>query len=133
MKKLMLLASIAALAACSGKQPAAEDTAAAEAPATEAVAAAPAPSPTPGSYDVTLPDGTKVVDTLMADGNYVTRDAADKVTVKGTWAVKDGKTCFVPEGKAEECYAEGARGADGSFSATGADGKITQVKPHAKM
>ena len=73
MKKLILLAGIAALAACTGKEPAAEETATAEAPAA-AVAAAPAVGPTPGSYDVTGPDGTKLVATLMADGTYVDRD-----------------------------------------------------------
>ena len=132
MKKLILLAGIAALAACSGKEPAAEETAAAEAPAAE-VATAPGVTATPGSYDVTGPDGTKTVDTLMADGSYVTRDEKDKVVDKGAWTSKDGKTCFTPEGKTETCYSETAHAADGSFSATGPDGKVTQVKPHAKM
>ena len=133
MKKLILLAGIAALAACTGKEPAAEETAAAEAPAA-AVAAAPAVTATPGSYDVTGPDGTKLVATLMADGTYVDRDEAGKVLEKGKWAVKDGKTCFDDEGdKAEVCYTDSAPAADGSFTATEADGKVTQVKPHAKM
>ena len=133
MKKLILLAGIAALAACTSKEPAAEDTAAAEAPAA-AVAAAPAAAPTPGSYDVTGPDGTKLVATLMADGTYVDRDEAGKVLEKGKWAAKDGKTCFDDEGdKAEVCYTDSAPAADGSFTATEADGKVTQVKPHAKM
>ena len=133
MKKLILLAGVAALAACSGKDPAAEETAAAEAPAAE-VAAAPGVAATPGSYDVTGPDGTKLVATLMADGTYVDRDEAGKVLEKGTWATKDGKTCFDDEGdKAEVCYTDSAPAADGSFTATEADGKVTQVKPHAKM
>ena len=133
MKKLILLAGIAALAACTSKEPAAEETAAAEAPAA-AVAAAPAAAPTPGSYDVTGPDGTKLVATLMADGTYVDRDEAGKVLEKGKWAAKDGKTCFDDEGaKAEVCYTDSAPAADGSFTATEADGKVTQVKPHAKM
>ena len=134
MKKLILLAGIAALAACSGKEPATEQTAAAEAPATEAVAATtPAAGPTPGSYDVTGPDGTKLVATLMADGSYVDRDLADKVIEKGKWAVKNGKTCFDDEGdKPEVCYTDSTPAADGSFTATEADGKVTQVKPHTK-
>ena len=133
MKKLILLAGVAALAACSGKDPAAEETAAAEAPAAE-VAAAPGVAATPGSYDVTGPDGTKLVATLMADGTYVDRDAAGKVLEKGKWATRDGKTCFDDEGdKAEVCYTDSAPAADGSFTATEADGKVTQVKPHTKM
>ena len=133
MKKLILLAGIAALAACTSKEPAAEETAAAEAPAA-AVAAAPAVTATPGSYDVTGPDGTKLVATLMADGTYVDRDEAGKVLEKGKWAAKDGKTCFDDEGdKAEVCYTDSAPAADGSFTATEANGKVTQVKPHAKI
>ena len=137
MKKLALIAGVALLASCGSKEPAPEATATADASmpmdAAAGASSAPVASATPGSYDVTGPDGTKTVDTLMADGTYVTRDPSDKVTDKGSWTSKDGKTCFTPEGKAEICYAEGARAADGSFSATGADGKVTQVKPHAKM
>ncbi len=133
MNKLILLVGVAALASCSGKEPAADETAAAGAAASEttATASAPAPAITPGSYDVTYPDGTKGVDTLMADGSYVSRDSADKVTDKGKWAVKDGKTCFAAEGKAEECFAVSAPAADGSFTGTGADGAVVQVKPHS--
>ena len=135
MKKLVLLAGIALLASCGSKEPAPEATATADAsmPMDAAASSAPVAAVTPGSYDVTGPDGTKSVDTLMADGTYVSRDLQDKVTDKGTWTSKDGKTCFTSEGKAEMCYAETARAADGSFSATGADGKVTKVKPHAKM
>ena len=135
MKKLALLAGVALLASCGSEAPAPEATATADASmpmdagATPAVAAV----PTPGSYDVTGPDGTKSVDTLMDDGTFVSRDSADKVVDKGTWAIKEGKACFTSEGKAEQCYTETARAADGSFSTTGADGKVTQVKPHAKM
>ena len=138
MKKLILIASIAALSACMGKAPEAEETTAAATPAATATttpaAAAPGTVPaatTAGSYDVTYPDGTKSVDTLLADGSYVSRDAADKVIEKGKWAVKDGKTCFTVDGKGEECFTESARAADGSFTATGADGKSSQVKPRA--
>ena len=134
MKKLVLLAGIALLASCGSKEPAPEATATADASMPmDAASAAPVAAATPGSYDVTAPDGTKTVDTLMADGTYVTRDLSDKVTDKGTWTSKDGKTCFTAAGKTEMCYSESAHAADGSFSATGADGKVTQVKPHAKM
>jgi len=142
MKKLALLAGVALLASCGSKQEAAPEAAASDtmpidvSAGTSATTAAAAPGTTAngsaaGSYDVTGPDGKQTVDTLMADGTYVTRDTADKVVDKGTWTVKDGKTCFTPEGKSETCYTEGARAADGSFDATGPDGKVTKVKPHA--
>jgi hypothetical protein len=136
MKKFVLLAGVALLAACGTKEPAPEATATdatateAATPAVAATGATTANGAGPGSYDVTHPDGTTGVDTLQADGTYVSRDASDKVVEKGTWASKDGKTCFIPEGKTEECYTEGARAADGSFDATGPDGKVTKVKPH---
>lgn len=137
MKRLALIAGVALLASCGPKAPAPEATASADASIPMDVNAGPSAAPvaaaTPGSYDVTNPDGKKTVDTLMADGTYVTRDDKDKVIDKGKWTSKDGKTCFTPEGKTEECYAETPRAADGSFSATGPDGKVTQVKPHAKM
>jgi hypothetical protein len=133
MKKLIVIATFALLASCGSKPDTAAD-AAATGSAMETAAATPAPvqTPTPGSYDTTTADGTKGVSTLIADGTYVQRDAAGKVTAKGKWAVTDGKTCFTPESGAVECFSETARAADGSFSATDAKGAVTLVKPHAK-
>ena len=137
MNKLAIIASLALLASCGTRdeaaapEAAATDTMPVDAAATAATAGVTANGSAAGSYDVTLPDGTKRVETLMADGTYVSRDTEDKVVEKGAWAVKDGKTCFTPEGETEECFTEGARAADGSFEATGADGKVTKVAPHA--
>ena len=136
MKKFVLLASVALVASCGSKTETPEATATDESMPAEVTAsgtgATTANGAAPGSYDVTAPDGTQMVSTLMADGTYVDRDTAGKVTEKGTWAVRDGKTCFDPEGdEAEICYTEGAQNADGSFDATGPDGKVTKVKPHA--
>ncbi|MDP3675099.1 MAG: hypothetical protein Q8R44_08380 [Novosphingobium sp.] len=135
MKNLAMFAGLALLASCGSEAPAPEASAPADAAMPMDAAATPAAAgPTPGSYDVTGPDGTKLVATLMADGTYVDRDEAGKVLEKGKWAVKDGKTCFDDEGdKPEVCYTDSAPAADGSFSATAPDGKVTQVKPHAKM
>ncbi len=126
MRKIILIAGMAALAACSKP--------AEVAPAATETAAAPAPvaSATPGSYDVTAPDGTKSVSTLNADGSYVDTDAAGKETAKGKWATEDSKTCFTPDGGAKECYTDSVPAADGSFTATNTKGEIAQVKPQAK-
>ena len=134
MKHLILLAGVALLASCGSKtdEPAAGAATEEAMPADAAATPATANGPAPGSYDVTTPDGTKIVSTLMAHGTYVDRDEAGKVTEKGTWAAKDGKTCFDAEGDtAEVCYTDGAQNPDGSFDATGPDGKVSKVKPHA--
>ena len=132
MKKFIILGGVALLAACGAKKDAGADVAATDAAATTAAAVPAAVAPAPGSYDVTNPDGSKGVTTLMADGGFVDRDAAGKVTSKGKWAMVDGKTCFTPETGAAECYTDSAAAADGSFTATDSKGAVTQVKPHAK-
>ena len=130
MRRLMIIASVAALAACS--KPAEEAPVATEAAASAAATPAAVFTPTPGTYDVTPPGGTTSTNTLMADGVFVRRDAKGTVTAKGKWAVRDGKTCFVPEKGAEECYTDSMPAADGSFTATDANGVVMQIKPHAK-
>lgn len=133
MKKLVILAGFALLAACGAKKDTAADAAASDSAAASA-AATPAAvfTPTPGTYDVTTPDGKKHTTTLMADGVYVRRDAGGKVLDKGKWAVTDGKTCFTPETGAVDCYTDTMPAADGSFTATDSKGAVLQVKPHAK-
>ena len=133
MKKFVIIAGIALLAACGSNKDESADAAASDAAAASA-AATPAAvhTPVPGSYDVTTPDGKVLTNTLMADGGYVRRDAAGKVLDKGKWAVTDGKTCFTPETGAVDCYTDTLPGADGSFTATDSKGAVLQVKPHTK-
>lgn len=133
MNKILIVASFALLASCSAeKDSAVEAQASGAATGAASAAAAPAVAATPGAYDFTAPDGTQGTTTIAADGTYVDTDTAGKVTAKGTWTSKDGKTCFIAEGKSEECYADSAPAADGSFTATAADGSVTKVKPQAK-
>ncbi|HEX6742139.1 MAG TPA: hypothetical protein VF079_10155 [Sphingomicrobium sp.] len=132
MKKLFLLAATAA--ALVGCQEAANQP---EANASNASAMAPAATPatmvtangsTPGTYEVTMKDGTKSQSTLMADGTYTDKDAKGKET-KGTWNVTNGKTCFDPDGaEGAMCFTESAVAADGSFTATPDKGDPVTVK-----
>jgi hypothetical protein len=122
MKKLVLIAAVAALSACNQKAeeaPAATDTAMAEAtPMADA-------GVTPGTYDVKMADGTVGKTVINADGTYVDTDKDGKEE-RGTFARRDGKDCFDPEGDAPEvCWTVTPPGADGSFTATSADGKTT--------
>ena len=122
MKKLVLFAAVAALSAC--------NQTADEAPvATDTTAAMPEATPVvdngAGTYDVKMADGTMGKTVINADGTYVDTDKDGK-EVRGTFARKDGKDCFDPEGdEAEMCWTVTAPGADGSFTATAPDGKTT--------
>lgn len=120
MKKLALLAAVAALSACNQKAdeaPAATDTATAE--------ATPMADTGVGTYDVKMADGTMGKTVINADGTYVDTDKDGK-EIRGTFVRRDGKDCFDPEGdEAEACWTVGTPGADGSFTATAPDGKTT--------
>ena len=128
MKKLVLIATIAALSACSQKTEESKETAAA--PAETVGSAAAADSGTaPGVYDVKMADGTMAVTTINADGSYADTDAKGKI-VKGRFARKDGKDCFDPDGdEAEVCWTVSTPGPDGSFSARAPDGTAVTVSP----
>jgi hypothetical protein len=128
MRLLVIAASLAVLAACGPapkKEPAAEETVAAE-PA----AMTTANGTVAGTYMVTGPDGSEATSVLNADGTF-TDTAADGTVSEGTWAVVDGKTCFTAkeEGATPECWTEAAPGEDGSFTATSDAGATVTVRP----
>lgn len=131
MKKLVLLAAVAALSACSQKAEESKETAAA--PAEAAAPAAAADSGTaPGTYDVKMADGTMATSTINADGTYVDTDAKGKA-VKGQFAQHDGKDCFDPDGdEPGMCWSTSKPAADGSFTATADDGTVVTVTPKKK-
>ncbi|RYD44940.1 MAG: hypothetical protein EOP63_03620 [Sphingomonadales bacterium] len=129
MKKLVLLAALATLSACSQKAEESKDAA-----AVPAEAAAPAPAATagtaPGSYEVKMADGTTASTVINADGTYTDVDPTGKTVKKGKFAHKDGKDCFDPDGdEAEACWALSPVAADGSFTATAPDGTAVTVTP----
>jgi hypothetical protein len=120
MKKLVIVAALsAALAACGNPAEQSDEPAPAE-----TTTAAAAPESSAGTYDVTLADGTKMVSTLNPDGTYQDTGADGAVAEKGTWADKDGKTCFDPEGeeRGEICFTVGEAAEDGTMVATPDDG-----------
>jgi hypothetical protein len=135
MRKSLTIAAltlVTALAACSKPATEAAPDASEAAATAAATAAAYVPTLRPGTYDVTGPDGKPVgTTTINADGTYADDDTKGTRTA-GIVKIVDGKTCFDPSGKAEaECYSETAPGADGSFTATSADGVTVTVKPRA--
>jgi hypothetical protein len=93
MKKFILLAGCAALAACSQ-----EDAAPAENAGTN-VAAAEAPAPVPVAFQLNetswtfTRDGQAQQESIDASGNYIV-NAGDKHVDHGTAVMKDGKACF---------------------------------------
>ncbi|HTK72304.1 MAG TPA: hypothetical protein VL331_07415 [Croceibacterium sp.] len=129
MKKLTLvLLTATALAGC--KQQATPAPAPSEAATTAAAAGPSSANGSPaGAYAVTAKDGTLTTTALNADGTYTDSDASGKVVGQGTWAVKDGKTCFMATKGDSGCYTEAAPGADGSFTATSEKGDTVTVKP----
>jgi len=129
MKKLVLLAALTALSACSQKAEESEDAA-----ATPTETAAPAPAApagtTPGNYEVKMADGTVASTVINADGTYADMDPTGKTVKKGKFAHKDGKDCFDPDGdEAEECWSLSPVAADGSFTATNPEGTKVTVTP----
>lgn len=127
MKKIIVLAGCAVLAACSGGETPAEpdaETMTAEAPAEDSMA---------GTYDVTNADGSTGTTTIDADGNY-TSTAADGTVATGTVARVNGQTCFnsSEEGSAPDCWTDGEPAADGSWVATSDDGVKVTVRQRAE-
>ena len=131
MKKFVLFAGIALLAGCGEREETAAppDAAATEAMPMDAAATPAAGGGVPGTYDVTLANGTKRVATLNADGTYE-RKEGEKVVDKGTWVARGNQSCFDPEGEAPEtCNTRGPAAADGSFESTDPEGAVAKVVP----
>ncbi|WP_374405494.1 hypothetical protein [Pelagerythrobacter sp.] len=131
MKKLISIAAVAVLAACSqqAEDPAAPaaTTAATQTPADTVAISQLAGPEAAGSYEVTWADGTVTTTMINADGTYVDTMDGDE-TSHGTWAVKEGKSCLTPEGGAELCWTDGTRADDGSWEATAEDGTKVIVR-----
>ena len=129
MKRLILVAVLSgALAACGDAAEEADDTAAVEEPAAEETAAA---SDMPGTYEVTMADGTKFTAVLNADGTYTDTAEDGSPMEHGTWAQVDGQDCFTPAADSEgepTCYTSSEPAEDGTFTVTPDDGEPMTVR-----
>lgn len=137
MKKLILVAAFAALAACGGQKteaPAdnanAMDMNAEEANAMDANAMA-----TPAAFEIKgtswefTRDGKMENETIDADGNYVAW-SGDKHVDHGTAVMKDGKACFTSamDKEGEVCWTTAPTEVGQSFDTTSDKGEKLTVK-----
>ena len=136
MRKVLIAASILALAACS--QPAEQEPAA---PAETATPEAAEPlaadgQPTAGLYKVTAADGTVFNEDVKADGTYVQTDADGTVIETGTWTqpspdryctIVDAAYVTEDNPADEKCNTESI-GDDGVWVSTNAEGETATVE-----
>ena len=134
MKKIMLVAALAALGACS-KQDAAPTADASEPAATEAAAATPAVTtvaadgkPSTGTFKITTADGKVFTEEDKADGTYVeTQDG--KVIETGKWEQKGPGTFCTTKDEAGAKQRCGTEKIDekGVWTSVNPDGKTATV------
>lgn len=127
MKKIILVASIAVLAACSQAEQAA-DTDAVEETADAAEVAAADGGPAYGTFKVTLADGSVLTDEVHEDGTF-TATLPDGTTESGTWVQKPGEYCTTSseEGASERCHKEWID-ESGAWVSTDPEGNIATVE-----
>ena len=71
-------------------------------------AAAPSPEDIAGTYEATLPDGSRVRHTLGADGSYSEQDGDGNPIEIGTWRLNGDQICYDSEGsEPESCFESG--------------------------
>jgi len=120
MKKIVLIAAVAALSACSQERQEPADAAAIE--GAEPTRAAATDQDPAGTYDVKRYNGGTSTIVIGADRTY-TDTLPDGTAQSGTFALKGGNYCFDPEGvETEVCWTVNRPGAEGSFTATNPDG-----------
>jgi len=139
MKRILAVAAVAAVAACSQPAPAPEATseapveAAPDATASATVAEAPSLAadgkPAVGKYKVTTGDGKVFMEDVKADGTY-TQTQDGKVTETGKWVQKSPtEYCSTKDeaGAKEECNVEGID-AKGVWTSKNPEGKVATVE-----
>ena len=133
MKKIVLIAALAALSACNQNK--AEPAAAPSEAATPAAAATHTMADRAGTYTYDDQKGITGTSVMNTDGSYTDTDKDGK-SEKGAWSVNAaGKVCFDPAGddpkQPNRCYALSEPGPDGMMDATADDGTVVKVKKTA--
>lgn len=132
MKKIIAIATIIALSACTEV---ASDDAQADAAGEDAVVAAEdAPgfeAVAPGEYEIAHADAS--IDSLSVHpGLTWSMVFADGTAAGGTIYAQDGKNCFVTEGVEEhQCFNDSPFAEDGSMEVTADGGEVMTVRPVA--
>ena len=128
MKKLIILAATASLAACGGGAEETDMSNVDDTMGDTAVTDTAAPGQMAGTYESTADDGTVTMQQVNADGTYV--DTVDgEETERGTWRQQGDQLCYDPDGDAgETCYTGSEPGSDGSFTVTGKNGETMTVR-----
>ena len=116
MKRIIAIAALAAIAACSKPEPTPEATSEAPMEASAEASAAPAGEtlaadgkPSHGTFKATHKDGSTHTTEVKPDGTYSIAGADGKVTETGKWEQKSQEQyCETPdkEGAKQKCYSE---------------------------
>lgn len=130
MKKLLAIAALTAISACTKPAPAPEADASAaaatSAPAAE-VLAADGKSAT-GTYKVTMPDGMVIMDEVKPDGTYSITGADGKVMETGKWEQKSPSLyCYTKDEANAKQVCNEEKIENGVWTAKDPDGKIATV------
>ncbi|GAA4641563.1 hypothetical protein GCM10023115_00720 [Pontixanthobacter gangjinensis] len=130
MKKILIIAAVASLAACSAEKKADETATPAETVevATETTAADGGPSI--GTFKVTDAEGKVSIEELRADGTYTSTSEGEEPKT-GKWEQKSPESfCSTPDAEESKqtCYAETV-GEDGVWTSTDPDdGSVSTVE-----
>jgi hypothetical protein len=133
MKRIVLVAALATLAACQQEAATAPEATPEATPAAAAPAAAPLAADgksSIGTFKITTGDGMVFTETVKADGTYVQTDKDGKVGETGKWEQKSPtQYCFTKDeaGAVQECNTEGVD-AKGVWTSTNAEGQTATVE-----